>query len=69
MSPRLVLAADTVVECEGRVLGKPAGPAEAAAHLRLLSGRWHRVVTGLVLVSPAGDLREATEVSRVRLGA
>lgn len=47
---RLVLGADTLVEVDGRVLGKPAGEGEAAAMLRLLSGRGHRVHTGLALV-------------------
>lgn len=45
----LVLAADTVVACGARMLGKPAGPEEAAAFLRLLSGRRHRVITGVAL--------------------
>jgi septum formation protein len=42
-----VLAADTVVVCEGRILGKPGTPEEAAAMLRLLAGRTHQVVTGV----------------------
>ena len=46
---RPVLAADTLVVCEGRVLGKPASPEEAAEMLRLLSGRAHEVVTGVCL--------------------
>jgi septum formation protein len=44
-----VLAADTVVAAGRRILGKPADPAEAAAFLRLLSGRRHRVVTAVAL--------------------
>ena len=47
--PRPVLAADTLVVCGGRVLGKPGSPAEAAEMLRLLSGRAHEVVTGVCL--------------------
>ncbi len=47
----LVLGADTVVVCEGRILGKPADADEARDMLRLLSGRQHRVYTGLALVS------------------
>ena len=46
---RPVLAADTLVVCEGRVLGKPSSPGEAAEMLRLLSGRAHEVVTGVCL--------------------
>lgn len=44
-----VLAADTVVLCDGEVLGKPASEADAATMLRRLSGRAHEVVTGLCL--------------------
>ena len=45
----LVLAADTVVVLDGIVLGKPRSPEHAAETLRRLSGRTHRVVTGLAL--------------------
>lgn len=44
-----VLAADTVVDLEGRVLGKPAHAAEARAILAALSGRTHRVHTAVAL--------------------
>jgi septum formation protein len=54
----LVLAADTVVGVGRRILGKPADAAEARAFLTLLSGRRHRVVTGLALRTPEGKLRE-----------
>lgn len=46
----LVLGADTVVVVGERALGKPASPGEAAEMLRTLSGRAHRVYTGLALV-------------------
>lgn len=46
----LVLAADTIVVCEGEILGKPADEAEARRMLRKLSGRRHRVYTGVALV-------------------
>jgi septum formation protein len=46
---RLVLAADTVVDVDGRPLGKPADEDEARATLRALRGRSHRVITGLAL--------------------
>ena len=42
----VVIAADTIVVCEGRVLGKPHSEAEAAEMLHLLSGRDHQVMTG-----------------------
>lgn len=44
-----VLGADTLVAVDGEILGKPTGPADARRMLRLLSGRAHRVVTGLAL--------------------
>ncbi len=50
-----VLAADTVVELDGEILGKPAGPAQAAAMLRRLSGRTHRVHTAVALVSGTAE--------------
>ena len=43
----LVLAADTVVSIDGRVLGKPRDAAEARSMLQLLSGREHTVFTGV----------------------
>ncbi len=53
----LVLAADTVVGVGRRILGKPADAAEAGRFLRLLSGRRHRVTTGVATVAPDGRLR------------
>ncbi len=46
----LVMAADTVVAVGRRILGKPAARAEAERFLRLLSGRRHRVTTGVALI-------------------
>ena len=66
----LVLGADTVVVAGNRVLGKPASPSEAVEMLRALSGRSHRVYTGLALVR--GEHRsighEVTEVTMRTLG-
>ena len=45
-----VIAADTIVVCEGKVLGKPHDEEEAASMLRLLSGRDHQVMTGVTVV-------------------
>jgi septum formation protein len=64
----LVLAADTDVAIDGRMLGKPGDAAEAAAMLRQLRGRWHEVATGVVLFDPgSGEMVEEVEVSRVHL--
>ena len=46
----VVIAADTIVVCEGRVLGKPHSEAEAAEMLQLLSGRDHQVMTGYTIL-------------------
>ncbi len=53
----LVLAADTVVGVGRRILGKPADGAEARRFLELLSGRRHRVLTGVALRTPDGTAR------------
>ncbi len=45
----IVLGADTAVCCEGQILGKPRDREDAVRMLRLLSGRIHEVITGLVL--------------------
>ena len=58
----VVIAADTIVVCENRVLGKPKTEEEAKAMLSLLSGRDHQVMTGCTLLR--GDTCETfTEVT------
>jgi septum formation protein len=61
-----VLAADTVVAVGRRVLPKTELVDEAAACLRLLSGRAHRVYTGVALATPKGGIRERLVETRVR---
>ena len=46
----LVIAADTIVVCQGKVLGKPKTETEAVEMLSLLSGRDHQVMTGCTVV-------------------
>ncbi len=46
----VVIAADTIVVCEGKVLGKPRTEAEAKEMLSLLSGRDHQVMTGVTVL-------------------
>lgn len=46
----VVIAADTVVVCDGTVLGKPVDAEDACRMLRLLSGRDHQVMTGLTVL-------------------
>ena len=58
----VVVAADTIVVCAGKVLGKPHSREEAVAMLQLLSGREHQVMTGCTVLS--GNRRETfTEVT------
>ena len=62
-----VLGADTVVEIDGDILGKPVDRADAAAMLGRLGGREHRVVTGFVLLDPGGAVQaDESVISRVR---
>ncbi len=49
-----VLAADTEVVLDGRVLGKPRDSGEAVAMLASLSGRCHGVMTAFALLGPSG---------------
>ena len=46
---QVVVAADTIVVCQGKTLGKPRDAEEAFAMLKLLSGRDHQVMTGLAV--------------------
>jgi septum formation protein len=61
----LVLAADTVVAIGRRILPKAETEAEARACLALLSGRSHRVYTGVALKAPDGSLRDRLVETRV----
>jgi septum formation protein len=61
-----ILAADTVVVANGRILPKAELVDEAAACLRLLSGRTHRVYTSICLVTPQDAMRERLVETRVR---
>jgi septum formation protein len=66
---RWVLAADTVVEIDDRILGKAAGPDEARAMLGQLSGRTHRVVTVFALRGPGREERVRQVVTEVAFRA
>ncbi|CAM3823595.1 Maf family protein [Alkalicoccus chagannorensis] len=50
----VVLGADTIVACDGRMMGKPADDDEAENMLRYLSGRTHQVHTGAAVLSGMG---------------
>jgi septum formation protein len=61
-----ILAADTVVAVGRRILPKPELLEEAASCLRLLSGRTHRVYSGVCLVTPNESVRTRLVETRVR---
>jgi septum formation protein len=63
-----IVAADTVVVAEGRLLGKPTDAHEAADMLRQLSGRIHDVHTAVVVLTGAQQLAEVVS-TRVRFVA
>ena len=58
----VVIAADTIVVCDDRILGKPKSVQEAQDMLRLLSGRDHQVMTGCTVVRDQ-QIRSFTEVT------
>ena len=58
----VIIAADTIVVCQGKILGKPRSEAEAREMLRLLSGRDHQVMTGCTVLCD-GICRSFTEVT------
>lgn len=62
----LVIAADTIVVLEQRVLGKPRDEKDAAEILSSLSGRWHQVYTGLALYHQAKE-RTAAAVETTKV--
>lgn len=59
----LVIGADTIVVVDGKMLGKPADETEAREMLRILSGRWHAVMTGVSLYE-AGSGREVADYDK-----
>jgi septum formation protein len=66
-APMMVLGADTVVVCDGEVMGKPADAADAARMLLLLSGRTHQVVTGVAVVWGSDSAEVAAELTHVTM--
>ncbi|MCB5186359.1 Maf family nucleotide pyrophosphatase [Methylobacillus gramineus] len=63
-----VLAADTTVCVDGRILGKPEHDEDACAMLTLMSGRWHEVYTAIAVLSPLG-LALALSTTRVQMAS
>ena len=63
--PAWVLAADTLLDLDGDILGKPADADDARRILRRLAGRAHRVHTGVAVRAPDGTLRSGVETTSV----
>ena len=64
----LVLGCDTIAECDGQILGKPDNESHARQMLRTLSGREHRVFSGLCLWNrPAKDPQVQVDVTTLRM--
>ena len=61
----IVLGADTTVTLDGHILAKPEDAEDAGRMLRLLSGRTHRVITGVAIASASG-VEVAAEVTGVQ---
>ena len=60
----VVVAADTIVVCAGKVLGKPHDEAEAVKMLQLLSGRDHQVMTGVTVLTDE-NCKTFTEITDI----
>ena len=66
VGPAIVVAADTVVVLDDKILGKPGSVEEARHMLQQLSGRTHSVLTGVALVRlPDGERRQFIESTLV----
>ena len=62
---RWIIGADTVVACDGRVLGKPKNRENALEMLSLLQNRTHEVYTGVTILTPEGERRTFHECTKV----
>ena len=60
----IIIASDTVVACEGEILGKPHDKSDAKRMLDMLSGSTHRVISGIALISKDKEA-VASEVTKV----
>lgn len=66
-SGNVILAADTVVGVGRRILPKTETETEARACLELMSGRAHRVFTGICVIDPTGQSRTRVSETRIKL--
>jgi len=61
---KMVLGADTTVVIDGEIIGKPTDIADAERMIRLLSGNWHEVLTGVSVVANGGAV---DDIQRTRV--
>jgi len=65
----VILSADTIVEIDGRLLGKPVSPMDALKMLQQLRGKWHQVHTAVCVYHPDQNiLKTHVETTRVKMG-
>ena len=65
---QIVLGADTTVVINGQIIGKPLDLSDARRMLKLLSGNWHEVLTGVAIVRN-GDTHSGIQCTRVKFSA
>lgn len=65
----VLITGDTVVLCDGQVLGKPKSVAEAKNMLQLLNGRTHTVASGIAVTTKAGGIKSAVDTCMVTFAA
>ncbi|MBI5400218.1 septum formation protein Maf [Candidatus Saganbacteria bacterium] len=64
----LVIGADTIVVLGRKILGKPKDEKHALTMLKSLTGRWHKVITGLAIVNSAtGQTKTASVATQVKM--
>ena len=64
----LVLGADTIVVIENQIIGKPTDFDDARRMLKMLSGNWHEVLTGVALVKMTrGNLEAKVDLQKTRV--
>ena len=68
-SPRIIVAADTIVAMDGEILGKPRDTEDAVRMLRELSGRTHEVYTGVTILVPKDGKQEPESEADGRLSS
>jgi len=62
---RIILAADSVVSLNGKILGKPADKSESRDMISSLSGNIHLFITGMYMILPSGQTLKDSSITRV----